>query len=41
MWILLLEAGVAMLILVMIVWWTMFSSKPDKRTGQQDNQQSK
>lgn len=41
MWILLLEAGVAMLILVMIVWWTMFSGKPDKPTNEQNDQPPK
>ncbi|WP_339941238.1 hypothetical protein [Undibacterium luofuense] len=41
MWILLLEAGVAMLILIMIVWWTMFSKKPDQQTGQTKDQQQK
>lgn len=30
MWVLLLEAGVAFLLLAFIVWWTMFSGrKPD------------
>lgn len=30
MWLLLLEAFMAMMILVLIVWWTMFSGrKPD------------
>jgi hypothetical protein len=28
MWLLLLEAFLAMLILVFIVWWTMFSGRP-------------
>ncbi len=27
MWILMLEAGVALFLLVFIVWWTMFSGK--------------
>ncbi len=27
MWLLMLEAGVAMFLLVFIVWWTMFSGK--------------
>ena len=27
MWILMLEAGVALLLLVFIVWWTMYSGK--------------
>ncbi len=31
MWLLLLEAGVALFLLVFIVWWTMFSGKkPDQ-----------
>jgi hypothetical protein len=30
MWLLMLEAGMAMFLLVFIVWWTMFSGKkPD------------
>jgi hypothetical protein len=29
MWILLLEAGVALFLLVFIVWWTMFSGRKD------------
>jgi hypothetical protein len=32
MWILMLEAGAAMLVLVLIVWWTMFHGRaPDRR----------
>jgi len=32
MWILMLEAGVALFLLVFIVWWTMFSGrKPEQR----------
>jgi hypothetical protein len=27
MWILMLEAGAALLVLVFIVWWTMFSGR--------------
>jgi hypothetical protein len=27
MWLLMLEAGVALFLLVFIVWWTMFSGK--------------
>ncbi|MDB5761225.1 MAG: hypothetical protein JWQ21_220 [Herminiimonas sp.] len=35
MWVLLLEAGVALFLLVFIVWWTMFSGrKPDHSTQQ-------
>jgi hypothetical protein len=31
MWILLLEAGFALFLLIFIVWWTMFSGrKPDQ-----------
>jgi hypothetical protein len=44
MWVLLLEAGVALFLLIFIVWWTMFSGKkpdaasedkplPPKKTG--------
>lgn len=33
MWLLLLEAFMAMMVLVFIVWWTMFSGpKPDHHT---------
>jgi hypothetical protein len=33
MWVLLLEAGVALFLLVFIIWWTMFSGKkPDHDT---------
>jgi hypothetical protein len=33
MWILMLEAGVALLLLVFIVWWTMYSGqKPTDQT---------
>jgi cbb3-type cytochrome oxidase subunit 3 len=28
MWLLLVEAGVALFLLVFIVWWTMFAPKP-------------
>lgn len=31
MWILMLEAGVALFLLVLIVWWTMFSGRPEER----------
>lgn len=32
MWILMLEAGVALFLLVFIVWWTMFAGrKPERR----------
>jgi hypothetical protein len=33
MWILLLEAGVALFLLVFIVWWTMFSGRKPERPG--------
>jgi len=31
MWILMLEAGAAFFLLVFIVWWTMFSGRPEER----------
>jgi hypothetical protein len=31
MWILLLEAGAALFLLVFIVWWTMFSGREPER----------
>jgi hypothetical protein len=31
MWILMLEAGVALFLLVFIVWWTMFHGRPEER----------
>lgn len=35
MWALLLEAGVALFLLIFIVWWTMFSGKkPDPSVRQ-------
>jgi hypothetical protein len=46
MWILLLEAGVALFLLVFIVWWTMSGKKPDRPARpqqlppQQDNSPS-
>jgi hypothetical protein len=30
MWLLFLEAGVAFMLMVFIVWWTMFSGRNDK-----------
>lgn len=27
MWLIMLEAGVALLLLILIVWWTMFSGR--------------
>lgn len=36
MWILLLEAGVALFLLVFIVWWTMFAGrKPEQKQERQ------
>ena len=36
MWLLMVEAGCAMLILVLIVWWTMFSGrKPSPLSAQE------
>lgn len=32
MWLLILEATVAFLLFVFIVWWTMFDNKPDQRS---------
>jgi hypothetical protein len=41
MWILLLEAGVALFLLIFIVWWTMSGKKPDRPvTPQEGNQPS-
>ena len=31
MWILMLEAGVALFLLGFIVWWTMFHGRPEER----------
>jgi hypothetical protein len=31
MWILMLEVGAAFFLLVFIVWWTMFSGRPENR----------
>lgn len=36
MWILMVEAGVALFLLVFIVWWTMYSGK---KPTEQDHQQ--
>jgi hypothetical protein len=34
MWLLLLEAGVALFLLILIVWWTMFAGKkPTQPSG--------
>ncbi len=35
MWLLMLEAGVALFLLVFIVWWTMFSGKKPTPPAQQ------
>ena len=35
MWLLFLEAGVAMFLLIFIVWWTMFSGKKPTHPVQQ------
>lgn len=35
MWLLMLEAGVALFLLVFIVWWTMFSGKKPEPPAQQ------
>lgn len=43
MWLLGLEAGVAMFLLIFIVWWTMFNGKKPNNPPQQtklDNQES-
>ena len=32
MWLLMLEAGIALLLLVFIVWWTMFSGQKPKQS---------
>ncbi|MGZ5198230.1 MAG: hypothetical protein ACXWC4_00510 [Telluria sp.] len=31
MWLLMLEAGAALLVLLFIVWWTMFSGRDEQR----------
>ena len=40
MWILMVEAGVAMFLLVFIVWWTMFAGRKDV-PGDEPAQQEK
>lgn len=35
MWLLMLEAGVALFLLVFIVWWTMFSGREPTKVTQQ------
>lgn len=37
MWLLLLEAFLAMMVLVFIVWWTMFSGRPPESRGNHSN----
>jgi len=36
MWILVVEAGVALFLLVFIVWWTMFAGRKDADRDDQD-----
>lgn len=41
MWLLLLEAGFALCLLIFIVWWTMFSGrKPDQPVKKDETPQS-
>lgn len=37
MWLLFLEAGVALLLLIFIVWWTMFSGKKPNHPAPQQS----
>lgn len=39
MWILILEAGVALFLLVFIVWWTMYQGKGKKKPQPRLNKQ--
>ncbi|MCC2958404.1 hypothetical protein LK542_22595 [Massilia sp. IC2-477] len=39
MWILMVEAGVALFLLVFIVWWTMFAGRKDVRDDPAQEQQ--
>jgi hypothetical protein len=41
MWLLMLEAGVALFLLVFIVWWTMFSGKKPTQPPLQEIRQKK
>jgi hypothetical protein len=41
MWMLFLEAGAALLLLVFIVWWTMFAGKREDHDRQHDPASSK
>ena len=36
MWLLMIEAGVALFLLVFIVWWTASGRKPDQEQGEAD-----
>lgn len=38
MWILMLEAGVALLLLVFIVWWTMFAGRGKEHARHPDDE---
>ena len=37
MWLLFLEAGIALLLLIFIVWWTMFSGPSDDAEDPEGN----
>ena len=37
MWLLMLEAGLALFLLVFIVWWTASGRKPDRKDTDQAN----
>ncbi|HTD02459.1 hypothetical protein [Undibacterium sp.] len=41
MWLLALEAGIAMSLLIFIVWWTMFSGKKPNDPPQQKSLENK
>lgn len=41
MWLLMLEAGAAMFLLVFIVWWTMFSGKKSNQPAPKKDQPPK
>lgn len=40
MWILMVEAGVALFLLVFIVWWTMFAGRKDADRKDNDKPES-
>jgi hypothetical protein len=40
-WVLVLEAGVALFLLIFIVWWTMFSGQPSDRSAKEKPQPPK